>query len=101
MKHRQRLLGGASLLATAIYVKPAVIHINIMSDPSLIKRKTKDLTRETPTKASYYTRYSQKAQDPSNKSSLLQRPRSLKATALLPRLIKQAFNLQGRINHHT
>jgi hypothetical protein len=101
IKHRQRLLGGASLLATAIHVKPAVIHVNIISDPPLIKRKAEDPTGETPTKASYYTRYSQKAQNLSDELSLSQRPRSPKATALLSRLIRQAFDLQGQINYYT
>jgi hypothetical protein len=61
MKHRQHLLEGASLLVIVIYVKPAVIYINIILDPLPIKCKTKDLTEETLTKVSYYTRYSQKA----------------------------------------
>jgi hypothetical protein len=54
MKHRQRLLGEASLLATAIHVKPAVIYINIMLDSLPTKHKAEDPTEETLTKASYY-----------------------------------------------
>jgi hypothetical protein len=72
-----------------------------MLDPSLTKRKAEDLTGETPTKASYYIYYSQKAQDLFSKLSLSQRLRSPKATAPLPRLIRQAFDLQGQINHYT
>jgi hypothetical protein len=101
MKHRQRLPGGASLPATAIHVKPAVIHVDMMSDPPPTKRKAEDPTGETPTKASRHARCSQKARDPSGESSLPRRPRSPKATAPLPRLIGQAFDLQGRIDHHT
>jgi hypothetical protein len=82
-------------LTTVIHVKPAVIHVDIMSDPPPIKHKTEDPTKETLTKASYYIYYSQKAQDPFNESFLLQCPRSSKATASLLCLIKQAFNLQG------
>jgi hypothetical protein len=71
IKHYQRLLRRASLLATVIHVKPAVIHVDIMSDPPPTKRKAEDPTKETLTKASYYIYYSQKAQDPSSKLSLL------------------------------
>jgi hypothetical protein len=71
MKHRQRLLGKASLLATTIHVKLIVIYVNIMSDPSLTKHKAEDLTKETLTKASCYIYYSQKAQDLFNELFLL------------------------------
>jgi hypothetical protein len=101
IKHCQRLLERASLLTTAIHVKPAVIYVNIILDLLLTKHKAEDTTEETLIKASYYVCYSQNVRDLFSDLFLLQRLRSLKTIASLPCLIKQTFDLQGWINHYT